>query len=341
MDKKTFEVYTKGLGLNRKAQLTSASPALKFLSLDSTEISASSDLAPSPPTSVAARLETQRLENVKANEKAFEEAQSSTKERPFSVIDIPDVMEYKLGWPKSAEVMRKWFSLPGRAMTDNEKEGDVRYVDSHTDRTMFSWKWLELFERVRKAKEFLLSDKVLWSKASRKVLRSKAQEHSHSLTNKIIDNSALIIPELHDRWQFQYSKVGYELGAVDDLYGSLGNFALYAAIQKAHLYEEGGQSYLRVTEIAIYMRDTFDFIGVQYLGHWDHGGMGINVIGGAFNMREWQWRLPAWNPKLGIVEAFGNQDFRKYREACGKGGDLLLFSDIITVDVDEKIKINS
>ncbi|KOO13042.1 hypothetical protein AKJ18_20675 [Vibrio xuii] len=340
MDKKTFEAYTKGLGLNRKAQLKSASPALKFLSLDSTEISASSDLAPSPPTSVAARLETQRLENAKANEKAFEDAQSSDRERVFTVIDIPDVMEYKLGWPKSAEVMRKWFSLPARAMTTGEKKGDYPYVNSHIDSIMFNWQWLESFERVRKAKEALLSDEVLWAKAARKVLNGKTKEHSNNLTHKIIDNRALTIAELHERWQFQFTEVGYELGAVDDLYGSLGNFALYAAIHKANLYEEDGLRFLRVTEIAIYMRDTYDFIGGQYLGHWDFDGMAINAAGGLFNLNDLEWKLPTWNPKLGAIEAFGNQDFREYREGCNMGGDLVLFSDIITVDVDESIEIN-
>ena len=125
--------------MNRKAPLTSASPALTFLSLDSTEINTSSDLAPFLPTSVAARLETQRLENVKANEKVFKDAQSSDRERVFTVIDIPDVMEYKLAWPKSVEVMRKWFSLPARTMTDGEKKGDYPYVNSHTDSIMFNW----------------------------------------------------------------------------------------------------------------------------------------------------------------------------------------------------------
>ncbi|MDC5842174.1 DUF6402 family protein [Vibrio europaeus] len=341
MDKKTFEAYTKGLGLNRKAPLTSASPVLKFLSLDSIETIASSDSLNSASKSIETRLEAQRLENTLANDKAFEDAQSSDRERVFTVIDIPDVMEYKLGWPKSAEVMRKWFSLPGRAMTDNEKVGIEPYITTHTDSTIFSWQWLESFERVNKVKETLLSDKVLWSENAKDELKNCLRKSNHDFTHSDIDNRSLTVMELHTNWQFQHSKVGYELGAVDDLYGSLGNFALYAAIQKAHFYEEDGQSYLRVTEVAIYMRDTFDFIGVQYLGHWDHGGMGINVIGGAFNMREWQWRLPAWNPKLGIIDAFGNQDFREYRQACGKGGDLLLFSDIVTVDIDEKIKIAS
>ncbi|KOO12771.1 hypothetical protein AKJ18_22145 [Vibrio xuii] len=339
MDKKTFEAYTKGLGLNRKAPLTSASPVLKFLSLDSIETIASSDSLNSASKSIETRLEAQRLENTLANDKAFEDAQSSDRERVFTVIDIPDVMEYKLGWPKSAEVMRKWFSLPGRAMTKDEKEGRERYVDRHTDTVIFSWQWLNSFERVRKAKEILLSDKILWSENAKNEIKKCLKASSYKLIDGDIENRSLTIVELHARWQFQHSKVGYELGAVDDLYGSLGNFALYTAIQKAHLYNEDGQSYLRVTEIAIYMRDTFDFIGSQYLGHWDHDGMGVNVSGGVFNLFDLEWKLPAWNPKQGTIEAFGNQDFRKYREACGKGGDLLLFSDIITVDVDEIIKI--
>jgi hypothetical protein len=292
-------------------------------------------LAPSPPTSVAAKLEAQRLENVKANDKAFEDAQSSDRERVFTVIDIPDVMEYKLRWPKSAEVMRKWFSLPGRAMTDGEKKDDYPYVNSHIDSIMFNWQWLNSFERVREAKELLLSDKVLWSENAKDELKNCLRESSHNN----IDNRSLTITELHEKWQFQYSKVGFEFGALDDLYGSLGNFALYAAIQKASVYEKDGQSYLRVTEVAIYMRDTYDFIGGQYLGHWDFDGMGINAAGGFLNQKGKEWKLPAWNPKHGVQDAFGNQDFREYREGCNMGGDLLLFSDIITVDVDEKIKI--
>ncbi|MFM2591290.1 DUF6402 family protein [Vibrio sp. TBV020] len=340
MDKKAFDAYARSFGLKRKATLESAKPNLKYLSLNSRVISVKNDSPESSIKSVKERLEAQRLENIKANDEAFDKAQSSMKERPFSVIDIPDVMEHKLCWPKSAEVMRKWFSLSGRAMTKDEKEGRRLYLASHTDTTMFSWSWLESFERVQKAKEVLLSGEVLWSENAQKEIRRLAKAAEYELANPIIDNSALEITELHANWQFQYSKVGYELGAVDDLYGSLGNFALYAAVQKAYRYEEGGQCYLRVTEIAIYMRDTFEFIGVQYLGHWDHEGMAITIMGGVFNKLEWKWRLPAWNPDLGVVEAFGNQEFREFREACGKGGDLLLFSDIITVDVDEIIRID-
>lgn len=89
------------------------------------------------------------------------------------------------------------------------------------------------------------------------------------------------------------------------------------------------------------MRATFDFIGVQDLGYWGHGGLRVDIIGGLFNSQEWKWRLPAWNPKPGIMEVFENQGFREYLEACGKGGDLLLFSDLITVDGDEKIQLTS
>lgn len=104
-----------------------------------------------PKKTIQERLEAQRKANIKANDEAFERAQSLSKERPFSVTDIPNVMLYKLGWPKSAELMKKWFSLPERAMTKAEKEGDAPYVDTHTDTIMFRWQWLNMFERVGKA----------------------------------------------------------------------------------------------------------------------------------------------------------------------------------------------
>ena len=88
------------------------------------------------------------------------------------------------------------------------------------------------------------------------------------------------------------------------------------------------------------MRDTYEFIGEQYLGHWNKNGLGINLYGGLMNKVNWEWKLPGWNPDLGIMAAFGNSDFREYRKEYHQGGDLLLFSDIQKISVDEKIEIS-
>ena len=80
------------------------------------------------------------------------------------------------------------------------------------------------------------------------------------------------------------------------------------------------------------MRDTFEFIDDQYLGHGDIDGVGINIPAGAANSLperiSFEWHRKAWTPSAGITRYFGNKDFRKYREQNNKGGDLILFSDV-------------
>ncbi len=255
----------------------------------------------------------------------------------FTVRDIPNVMKNKLNWPKSAEVMELWFSLPAKEMSRDEKTGSVSYPEQYINTTMFSLDWLDQFERVRVAKSKLLSSTILWSNAARNQVKNKVlaqQEIS-------IDNSSLSVENLHKYWQFQYSGVGYDFGVVDDLYGSLGNFAIYAAISKGYIEQKKENKYLIVTEIAIYMRDTFDFIGEQYLGHWNKDGMGINLVGGVMNKLDWEWKLAGWNPSLGMMQSFGNENYRTYRDENGMGGDLLLFSDMQRVTVNEKINIGN
>ncbi|HIF9499316.1 TPA: DUF6402 family protein [Photobacterium damselae] len=260
--------------------------------------------------------------------------------RKFTVRNIPDVMKNKLNWPKSAELMELWFSKPAKIMTDREKEGKDSYDKDYTDKNMFSLNWLMGFERTRRAKTELISQKRLWSDNAQKAVKNKVAKIIAEKGYIEINNSSLDIVSLHRDWQFQYVTVGYDIGVMDDLYGSLGNFGLYAAINKAHVEEIEGETFLIVTEISVYMRDTFEFIGEQYLGHWNEDGMGINLAGGALNKANFEWSLSGWNPTLGIVEAFGNSDFRDYRTSKGKGGDLLLFSDRGAVTVYEKIKMS-
>ncbi len=255
----------------------------------------------------------------------------------FTVRDIPNVMKNKLNWPKSAEVMELWFSLPAKEMSRDEKRGILSYPEQDINKAMFSLEWLEQFERFRVAKSKLLSSTILWSNAAKSEAKAKILKQQETS----IDNSSLSVESLHEHWQFQYSGVGYDFGVVDDLYGSLGNFAIYAAISKGYIENYKENKYFIVTEIAIYMRDTFDFIGEQYLGHWNKDGMGISLAGGIINKMNWEWKLPGWNPSLGVMQAFGNKDYREYRDKNGMGGDLLLFSNIQRIMVNERINIGN
>ncbi|QMV12832.1 type VI secretion system tip protein TssI/VgrG [Vibrio spartinae] len=263
-------------------------------------------------------------------------------DREFKVTDIPAVMKDKLNWPKSAAVMKLWFGLPAREMAQDEKTGVIKpinFPEKYINKTLFPWEWLAMFPRVQDALKTISerldtpnAQRIQRDKIKKLISRQPELKFPHELDN---DPDPL---SLHPDWQFQLASIGYDFGEVDDLYGSLGNFAIYAAITKACIEQITEKRYqVTVTEVGLYMRDTFDFIGNQYLGHWDFEGMGLNPVGGMLNSVNMEWHLPGWNLQLGIAKAFGNQDFNRYRKQSGKGGDLLLFSDIKCLPVSIKL----
>jgi len=88
------------------------------------------------------------------------------------------------------------------------------------------------------------------------------------------------------------------------------------------------------------MRDTFEFRGNQYLGHWNFESFCISVVSGLLNRADKEIHYTSLNIEDGvIVEDFGNADYREYRKQMSKGGDLLLFSDVKVVPVDILIPI--
>jgi type VI secretion system secreted protein VgrG len=285
--------------------------------------------------------------------------------RVFGVKDIPDVMHNKLKWPKSAKVMEKWFSLPAWRMSDKDKTGNTPARDVQKEHAanviidMFTMKWILGFARARKAKKDLLNEKIKNPKAMEELEKCLEKNGAYAkLKNPgdkyVIDNRAMNVVDLHNDWQFQIIPItNFEN---DDLYGSLGKFALYAAISKATIIRQVSYGIfdsvkVRLNEVAIYMRDTFDFNGEQYLGHWNFEGMDTDYQTALmdFSMQKFEsqktkhesdkdmhWRSgePYENSELGWVFPINNADFAVYRRTNKMGGDLLLFSDIIFESVD-------
>lgn len=246
-------------------------------------------------------------------------------------------MRFGLRWPKSADVMEQWLKLPARVMSAEEKKGEIparHYPKQYVNTSLIQWDWLSRFPLVEQAVQQLIS-RVNTPNAQRQ-LRERFKSYlsktlSKSQTFPITIHFGLHPVELHSDWQFQFAEAGYQSGVMDDLYGSLGNFAVYAAVTKATIFKPGDKQYFAtVSEIGLYVRDTFDFNGPQYLGHWSKEGMGIVLAGGVGNKLEREWKLPGWSPELGIVQPLNNSDFRAFRNNFGVGGDLLLFSDVRT-----------
>lgn len=264
----------------------------------------------------------------------------------FGVADIPNVMRDKLGWPKSADIMKKWLNARKNIMTDTQKSGDAAanaYPQAYREASIFTMDWITNFTRGGAALTNLIAN--LQATNAIRTLQGIIGKRANLKDLKMLSIKNVADPvELHSNWQFQYEKVGYDHhDSLDDLYGSLGKFALYAALLEGEVTRknENAPSFLRVTKVGIYMRDTFDFIGPQYLGHWNSQGMGLNPSALGVARLNMEWYLPAYIPGLGWAKPFNNSDFRRYREDNGKGGDLLVISDVIEVPVNFTIQFSN
>lgn len=270
--------------------------------------------------------------------------------KEFTLRDLPKVMEYVLKWPVSAAVMKLWFSLPAREFSRDEKEGRTKPRNiprNYVNPDLITWAWLNRFERVHRAEAELLA--ILGSGNARKALGKIVPDELKNRV-KVSDQTAIQIQnnpqsliDLHSDWQFQFVTVGYKMNEVDDLYGALGNFMLAAAVTKAELVLlRPGVARLSVREVGLYVRDTFDFSGQQYLGHWSEKGLALQPIAMATNIPSDMpsWHMPAWHPRIGWLKPVNNSDFRTLRNANQRGGDLLLLSDVKLKPVKIDVEVN-
>jgi hypothetical protein len=267
----------------------------------------------------------------------------------FDIGDIPDVMRNKLNWPVSAKMMEHWFDLPGREMDEfkekrNKQLPDARYVS--TD--LVTYAWLMGFDRVKMAVRTLIAERV-YSSAAEKSLRKQLLKAFNQVPHSFADgmtwaylNKTTDLQELHRNWQFQYVDIGYEIGVMDDLYGAIGNGGIYAALHSAtfKLDVVNRPKSATITQVSVYLADTYDFIGEQYLGHWNFDGMGIQPVAGLASKLKWDWKLPGWNPSLGRAWPVSNALFQKYRSMYHMGGDYVVFSKPVVLQLPQPLLIN-
>lgn len=300
---------------------------------------------------------------------------------PFDIQDIPRAME-TMGWKRSAKLMRRWFAGELNYATP---EGEIRAINqkgepfsaSMVDTTMFPMSWILGFPRANARYEELLQ-KSLYTPNARKALAAILSRPSLrnyvpsgvlpgvTYTLDAWEKSGRDVQVIHRDYQFQRNSVDSTLldRAIlggrsllsprtfpDDLYGSLGTFSFYAAIDRAEFMRLFGTvAQATVTQVAIYMRDMFTFLdrpgsGSQYLGHWNRAG--IIVVPAAVPLSQattGDWVMyPVTEPgpitTNSVYYPVRNKDFRDWQMKHKRGGDLLLYSDIKFVRLNNPISV--
>ena len=219
----------------------------------------------------------------------------------LTITNIPTIMRSKK-WLNGASLLDSWFS---RYVAVAPKYG----LPDTTTIQMDSW--VLTFPRAKKIYDQLMKERIWVNAAAQgeitKMLRRKGLLMPVS---RSFGNLAQPVP-LQDDDYINYRVVSFGLSDLDDMSAALGNFAFRVVVAGYVTAASGVSGYqVTMTEVGVYIQDSFDFNGDQFLGYWDDSDNSVSMI----------------NPFSGT--SVSNQDFRDWRAKNGRGGDFRVFSDM-------------
>lgn len=231
------------------------------------------------------------------------------------------------GWHRGARLQEIWFSLPP-ATAPNYGPPDVSTIRMD---------WVLSFPRARAIHDRMIADRVWANEAARGVIAgmlrrqgllsggsSAAPRRFGDLTRTAprLDPDHINFRPVGSGYASGYSYSGYGYsgygysgysgydGRLDDMIAALGNFVFRVAVAGSVQPAGNGRHRVTIDRVGIYVRDSFDFNGSQFLGFWNERTNSVSVA----------------NPLSGT--AVFNGTYRDWRAANGRGGDFLVYSDV-------------
>ena len=258
------------------------------------------------------------------------------------LTDLPDVMDGKLGWRVAAACMLRWFRNGSAVMTPAMKTGvtPISELPSNmlcTD--LLTMDWAMRFARVSEAHDKLLKDGFSPKGMALLAQRVRAQFIADpcpvdpgkkwrfgdlSRTTSVVSSTA----------QINFLTVGGSMwDPLDDFYGAVGRGTLNLAVSGMVENLKGGAFRIEIDRVGVYLRDTYDFVGDQFLGIWWSGGV-LGMVGEALGKTGIYPRIAierdAKDERHDERQAYSvsNADFDAYRARFGHGGDYVNVSDV-------------
>lgn len=290
--------------------------------------------------------------------------------KPFDLLDIPGAMD-AIGWPVAAKIQRRWFA--GTLNYANTDEGAVHGINqngqpfpsSMIDTTTCTLDWILRFPRAKEAFELLQRPEWLFSGKAINALNStfrKVAPTSQCLSTwKVCSGN---IDEYHRRFHFQHITVDTNFiskskmaikGSIDplwmdDLYGALGAFSFYVAVDSfSWLFYRNGRARLEIYGLSIYARDVFTFLdrsdqkGTQYLGHWNKTGFIVipeaTIAGELAKSDGYMYPVAVNNlvTERKVYYPVRNKDYRNWQIKHQQGGDFIIYSNRVNVPLSKTV----
>jgi len=210
----------------------------------------------------------------------------------IDITNIPGIMTANQ-WTHGAALMKHWFDSTGK-----------------NDTTTVTMDWVLGYARARDVYDNIINEKVYVNDAAKQQIIALAKKKGVYKKGGSFGSTSGDVETL-DKDYIQYRAVGSILDPIDDLNTALGTF-VFRIIVEGSVKGRGYHHCFTISKIGIYVRDSYDFKGDQFLGFWNdktnYGG------------RNWF-----------KGESVSNKDFRDYTAKTGKGKDFIVFSNINSI----------
>jgi hypothetical protein len=217
---------------------------------------------------------------------------------------IPRIMRNK-NWVFGAKLLEQWFARPATAFPNY----------TAPDTTSIRMDWALQFSRARSVYDDIIKERIWVNTPAQKEIAEMLQRLGllKDTPRTFGHLSAPVLLQNADAIQFRSVKTYI---ALDDLTAALANFTFRVVVAGTVGPAGGGQPKYDVTirEVGIFLRDSFDFDGEQFLGMW------ADSPGDAF--------IPGTDSFGGTYTMVDNAMFRAWRDRTGKGGDFRILSDM-------------
>ena len=209
--------------------------------------------------------------------------------RSMFIDDLPAIVVedmLSMGWSEAAELLEIWAERPpATAPSYSAPVTNVIKMD-----------WVLGFQRAKTVYDKLIADKIWTNEASQKRFAEHLKKNPRSAGSAFGDLSRSVTI-IDDEWINSRSVTGG--WSWDALAGALGSFTFQVAVAGRVVSSGSGRFEIAVQEVGVYVKDSFDFEGSQFLGFWGYRDDPVN-----------------------------NSDFRQWRSQSNRGGDFRVFSDV-------------
>lgn len=263
----------------------------------------------------------------------------------FHIDMIPDAMD-KMNWQTAASLMRHWFSIEPAFEFTNKTKNELLMMDpnlinsSQLNTDIVKMSWAMSYKQVS---EGVVKLSRVWnSQNGRRELKAKLAKLGYYQKECIRVGYDNDVKYLESKAQINYLTIGGLLDSVDGWYGAMGTSTLKVCVQGFTTLEQD-KCYFIVEKLGFYLKDTYDFVDEgstsEPLGIWNKERI-LNKIESALYMSSYAsglWGVLA-REFSGFVPVF-NKDFRRWQGKHNSGGDFIILSDVLWIDVLPKDRV--